>query len=108
MRRPQRMQLIGASDALDMCILVSTSPLPHPDGPRSLLIFQNMGDLLTAQGFIPVCMHCHKVREEGKGWTHMETYLKIHLDVDVTHGLCPDCLKQHYPELVEKKDDTAE
>jgi hypothetical protein len=104
-RRPQRMQLTGTSGTRDIYILVTTSPLPHPDGPRSLLFFENMGDLLAAQGLIPVCMHCRKVRDEGKGWSHMETYLKTHLDVDVTHGLCPDCLRTHYPEMLEKEDD---
>jgi hypothetical protein len=57
-----------------------------------------MGDLLAAQGLIPVCMHCGKVREDGTRWTPMAAYLKIRLDVDVTHGLCPECLRKHYPE----------
>jgi hypothetical protein len=104
-RRPQRMQLVGTSGTQDMYILVTASPLPRPEGTRALLLFQNMGDLLTAQGFIPVCMHCRRVREEGTGWSPMETYLKTHLDVDVTHGLCPDCLRMHYPELLEGADE---
>jgi PAS domain-containing protein len=102
-RRTQRMQLVGPSGARDVYVLVTTSPLRHSDGPRALLIFQNMSDLLTAQGFVPVCMHCRKVREEGKEWTPMETYLKTHLDVDITHGLCPDCFQKHYPEYGEER-----
>jgi hypothetical protein len=103
-RRPQRMQLVGASGAREMYILVTTSPLPRAEGPRAegpraALMLEDIGDLVTAEGLIPVCVHCRKVRDNGNTWSHMESYLKEHLDLDITHGLCPDCLKAHYPDI---------
>jgi len=27
----------------------------------------------------------------------VEVYMKDHADIDVTHGICPDCVSEHYP-----------
>jgi PAS domain-containing protein len=96
-QRPHRMRLVGASGTRDVYVLVTTSPMPRAEGPSATLMFQDIGDLVTAQGLIPVCMHCRKVRDESNEWSQMERYLKDHLDVEITHGVCPDCLKKHYP-----------
>ncbi len=49
--------------------------------------------------FLPVCCKCKMVRndtgrEHGKGkWMDMDRYLCEIAKVDITHGLCPKCLK---------------
>ncbi len=101
-QRPQRMQLEGPSGVRDLYVLVTAAFLSRPGEPRALLIFQDIGDLVTAQGLIPVCMHCRRVRDSARGWGSMESYLKEHLDLDISHGLCPECLKKHYPDFAEE------
>ena len=55
----------------------------------------------TLQGILPVCMCCHKVRDEKEAWLGLEHYLQEHVDVQFSHGICNDCMKEHYSELFE-------
>ena len=42
-----------------------------------------------------VCCHCHRVRVEDASWEHRPTDAAG----GVSHGLCPDCLWELYPEF---------
>lgn len=44
------------------------------------------------QGLLPVCAWCKRVREGENYWQRVEDYLKRLGDVQITHGMCPDCL----------------
>ncbi len=52
----------------------------------------------TLEGLLPICMHCHKIRDEGDTWQRLEEYMSDHADVNFSHGLCPECLEKYYPE----------
>lgn len=49
------------------------------------------------QGLLPICMHCHKIRDDKQSWLKLEEYIHEHSDAKLSHGLCPDCVKKHYP-----------
>ncbi len=53
------------------------------------------------EGVLPVCSFCKKIRE-GKEWIPIESYIRDRSHADFTHGLCPDCVKEHYGHLQEK------
>ncbi len=57
----------------------------------------------TLSGFLPICAKCKKIRDDKGYWQQIEKYISEHSDVAFTHGLCPDCIREVYPEL-EKKD----
>jgi len=57
-------------------------------------------EIKTLQGLIPICAGCKKIRNDKDYWENIEIYLKQHLDVQFTHGLCPDCIRKYYPEYV--------
>ena len=46
--------------------------------------------LRILEGFIQVCAWCRKVNVEDE-WVSFEQYLKRELDVQATHGICPEC-----------------
>ena len=52
----------------------------------------------TLQGILPICMHCHKIRNDQQSWEKLEKYISEHSDAHFSHGLCPECLKKHYPD----------
>ncbi len=56
-------------------------------------------ELRQLRGLLSVCAHCKRIRNEQGQWEPMESYLSHHSQADFSHGLCPDCLKAHYPEL---------
>ena len=53
----------------------------------------------TLQELLPVCANCKKVRDDNGYWEQIEEYMHSHLDVSVSHGICPDCIIELYPEL---------
>jgi len=54
-------------------------------------------DLL--KGIIPICCHCKKIRDDQGYWQQVEHYFKSRSEAKFSHGICPDCIKEHYPEL---------
>ena len=57
----------------------------------------------TLQGLIPMCAACKKVRSDQGYWQQVEDYLMENSDAAFSHGLCPECLKVHYPEYEQIK-----
>ena len=53
----------------------------------------------TLQGILPICMHCHKIRNDQQSWERLEKYITEHSEAQFTHGLCPECLEKHYPDF---------
>jgi transcriptional regulator with GAF, ATPase, and Fis domain len=54
----------------------------------------------TLQGMLPICAHCKKIRDDQDNWQPMEVYISQHSAAKFSHGVCPDCLKEHYAELI--------
>ena len=51
----------------------------------------------TLQGILPICMHCHRIRNDEESWQRLEQYLEHHSDAEFSHSICPECLEKHYP-----------
>ncbi len=47
---------------------------------------------------LPVCAHCKRIREDGD-WVPMERYLARRTQSTLSHGICPDCRKEHFGDL---------
>jgi len=57
----------------------------------------------TLQGLLPICMHCHRIRNDQQTWERLEKYISEHTEAEFTHGLCPECMKTHYNFLVSEQ-----
>ncbi|MBN2526959.1 MAG: hypothetical protein JXR76_11250 [Deltaproteobacteria bacterium] len=62
-----------------------------------------LAQVKTLQGILPICMHCHKIRNDEKTWERMELYIESHTDANFSHSICSECLNKYYPE---NEDDT--
>lgn len=55
--------------------------------------------------FLSICANCQKVRKPGAdpkqmdSWQKLVPYIMANTDIRFSHGLCPDCANQLYPEL---------
>jgi hypothetical protein len=58
-------------------------------------------DLL--EGLLPICSFCKKIRDKDNQWQKLEKYISERSDASFTHGLCPDCAREHYGYSGEKK-----
>jgi hypothetical protein len=57
-------------------------------------------ELQTLRGIIPICSHCNRVRiEDGRLWEAVDMYVSRRTDAAFSHGVCPDCLAVHYPNV---------
>jgi len=50
------------------------------------------------RGIIPLCSFCKKIRDDKGYWEQVDIYLQKHSEADISHSLCPECVKKHYPE----------
>ena len=50
----------------------------------------------TLQGMLPICAHCKKIRDDQDNWQPMESYISQRSGAKFSHGICPDCLREHY------------
>jgi hypothetical protein len=51
------------------------------------------------EGLISICMHCKKINNKRDSWEQIEKYISDNSDALFSHGICPDCLKAHYPHV---------
>jgi PAS domain S-box-containing protein len=57
------------------------------------------------QGLLPICANCKRIRDDQGYWHSVESYISEHSDATFTHGLCPDCARELYPELFKDRDE---
>jgi hypothetical protein len=64
-------------------------------------------ELRILHGILPICAFCKKIRSGDNEWIVLESYITEHSEASFSHGLCPECLKKHYPGVVSKIADDA-
>lgn len=53
-------------------------------------------------GLLPICASCKKVRDDSGYWNQLESYLTRHSSLELSHGICPDCMRKLYPEMADQ------
>lgn len=56
----------------------------------------------TLSGLLPICAHCKKIRDNDGSWKPVESYIQSHSDAQFSHGICPECTKELYPDYYAK------
>jgi PAS domain S-box-containing protein len=56
-------------------------------------------EIKVLQGILPICSRCKKIRNDENYWEQIESYIRDHSEAQFSHGICPDCVKELYPEL---------
>ncbi len=58
-------------------------------------------ELQALRGIVPICANCKSIRDKEDHWHPIEHYLFQNPQADFSHGICPDCLKNLYPDYAE-------
>lgn len=53
----------------------------------------------TLSGLLPICASCKRIRDDEGQWQVMESYISRHSRASFSHGICPRCAQQLYPDL---------
>jgi hypothetical protein len=96
-RQRTRLEVVDRDSVTEMHALITASPVVYEGANRVLLCIEDLTLLLATTDALPICMNCKKVRNADL-WLQIEAYLDSHLDLKLTHGICPDCAKKLYPE----------
>lgn len=63
---------------------------------------QAHSELRVLRGCLPICSNCKKIRDTNGKWNQIEDYLNEYSEAKLTHGICPECVKQLYPFMQNK------
>lgn len=59
-----------------------------------------LSQIRTLEGILPICAHCKKIRDDRGAWEQVEVYVRNHSEAQFSHSVCPDCMQEHYPDLM--------
>ena len=59
-----------------------------------------LSTIKTLNEMLPICASCKRIQDDRGAWTQIEQYLYAHSDAKFSHGICPECRKTLYPELL--------
>ncbi|MBN2857004.1 MAG: PAS domain-containing protein [Candidatus Delongbacteria bacterium] len=63
------------------------------------------GEVKLLQGLLPICASCKKIKDDEGYWKEVENYIADRSDAKFSHSICPDCLKELYPEVAKKMEE---
>jgi PAS domain-containing protein len=100
-RRRTRAETGGPGQTRTVHLLVTATPLPSPGPGRVLLVLEDISGLVELQDPTPICAYCSRVRQDKHYWKQLESHLKQHFDLELSHGICPECKKLLYGSLMD-------
>lgn len=57
-------------------------------------------------GILPICSYCKKIRVDQNpqsDWVQLERYIKEHSEAEFSHGICPECVRKHFGDLLDEE-----
>ncbi len=61
-----------------------------------ICVAQDITEIKTLRGFLPICAVCKKIRDDSGYWNKIENYLALHSTAQLSHGMCPECIEKEY------------
>ncbi|MFC1523310.1 PAS domain S-box protein [Thermodesulfobacteriota bacterium] len=58
---------------------------------------KTLAEVKSLRGILPLCSFCKKIRNDENYWEQVDVYIHKHSEADISHSICPDCVKVHYP-----------
>ena len=62
-----------------------------------------LAEVKTLSGLLPMCSRCKSIRDDRGYWKRIEAYISEHSDAQFSHGLCPKCASDLYPDIFTDK-----
>lgn len=107
-RRRCKIELMLGGTKKEIELLITASPMPSSGEPQVVLILEDINEISILRDIIPICAHCKKIRDDQKYWHSVESYFNNYIGVDFSHGICPACMEELYPDFGAKKKDGTE
>jgi len=86
--------LARSKAALEVLVTARTEELRG----RNIELTEALGRVKQLSGLLPICASCKKIRDDRGYWNQLEQYISDHSDVGFSHGICPDCVGDLFPD----------
>ncbi|MDY6857624.1 MAG: hypothetical protein SWO11_23570 [Thermodesulfobacteriota bacterium] len=60
-------------------------------------LHEALNEIKTLRAILPLCSFCKKIRDDKGYWEQVDVYINKYLKADISHSICPECMKKHYP-----------
>ena len=67
---------------------------------REQALTRALEEIEVLSGLLAMCASCKRIRD-GDRWEPVEEYLERRGEVSVSHGVCPSCVSELYPDYAE-------
>ena len=64
---------------------------------------ETLSKVKQLSGFLPICASCKKIRDDTGYWNQIEEYIRDHSEAEFSHSLCPNCVKDFFPDYPSPK-----
>jgi len=98
-RKQTTMKFNQNGEEKSLNLLITAAPFEYRGAIMVLLIMEDISELVQLRKIIPICASCKNIRDDKNYWQEVEQYFKDQINVDFSHGICPDCMKKLYPEI---------
>ena len=96
-------ELLTHKEHLEELVHARTAALEQ----ETKLLQEALANVKVLRGLIPICASCKKIRDDKGYWSQLEWYIQQNSDAEFSHGLCPDCVRTLYPELLDVLSDSV-
>ena len=59
----------------------------------------SLSEVHQLTGLLPICANCKKIRDDTGYWSQVEEYIGKHSEAEFSHSICPDCIRELYPDI---------
>jgi uncharacterized membrane protein YciS (DUF1049 family) len=63
-----------------------------------------LNEIKELREILPICSFCNKIRNDKGYWEQVDVYIEKYLQADISHSVCPDCVKKHYGGFYKEND----
>jgi len=63
---------------------------------------EKINEIKTLSGLLPICARCKQIRDDQGYWNQLEGYISKHTSATFSHGICPNCADDLYPEAMDR------
>lgn len=61
---------------------------------------ESLAEVKRLEGILPICSFCKKIRDDDGYWQQVEQYISDHSQALFSHGLCSECMNEHYGDML--------
>jgi tetratricopeptide (TPR) repeat protein len=65
---------------------------------KNVELEEALAQIRQLSGLLPICANCRKIRDDAGYWQDVAVYIRDHSEAKFSYGICPDCMKELYPE----------